>query len=350
MSPAPPRSGTPPEASGERLAAGRFAPSPTGDLHLGSALALVASWASVRTKGGRFVWRVEDLDGPRTVPGSAERQMEDARWLGLDWDEGPDPASGEDVGPHGPYWQSRRSALYDAALADLAARGLLFPCRRSRKDLQSLASAPHGAASGASAGLPPYPRRWRPADLAPEWFDDLGPRPDCALRFRVDGAPVTFEDRVVGRVTEDVQRAVGDVVLKRRDGVFAYQLAVVVDDLAMGVTEVVRGMDLLDSTPRQILLLQALGGAVPTYAHVPLLVNGSGEKLSKRDGAVSLREIRDAGASPEAVLGWLAWALGQIPEPRPLAPEALAQDWQWGAVRPDPVAVPRTLSRTLSHR
>ncbi len=334
---------------------GRFAPSPTGDLHLGSALALVASWASVRARGGRFVWRVEDLDGPRTVPGSAQRQMEDAQWLGLDWDEGPDPASGADRGPHAPYRQSERGALYDAALATLAARGLLFPCRRSRRDLQALASAPHGAvpsgasgARGSAAGLPPYPRRWRPESLAPGWLQALGPRPDCALRFRVDAEPVAFEDRVVGRVTEDVAEAVGDVVLKRRDGVFAYQLAVVVDDVAMGVNEVVRGMDLLDSTPRQILLTRALGGTVPAYAHVPLLVNASGEKLSKRDGAVSMREIRDAGVSPEAVLGWLAWALGQLPEPRPLAPEALARGWRWGVVRSDSVAVPADLASVLA--
>ncbi|MEL6615162.1 MAG: glutamate--tRNA ligase family protein, partial [Bacteroidota bacterium] len=267
----------------------------------------------------------------------------------LDWDEGPDPtdlasgARGRALGPHAPYWQSERGALYERALADLAARGHLFPCHRSRKDLRALATAPHG-----SGGLPPYPRRWRPADLEPGWFGALGERPDCALRFRVDGAPVSFTDRVVGPVAEDVTEAVGDIVLKRRDGVYAYQLAVVVDDLAMGVTEVVRGMDLLHSTARQILLVRALGGRVPTYAHVPLLVGASGEKLSKRDGAVTIREIRDAGALPEALLGWLAWALGQTPEPRPLAPEAIAKAWQWAAVRPDPVEVPRDLDRTLA--
>lgn len=338
------------QASGEiGVPVGRFAPSPTGDLHLGSALALLAAWASIRASGGRFVWRIEDLDGPRAVPGSAVRQMEDALWLGLDWDEGPDPddvtsgARGRALGPHAPYWQSDRSAIYEAALADLAARGHLFPCRRSRKDLKALATAPHGA-----SGLPPYPRRWRPDDLAPGWFGALGPRPDCALRFRIDGDPVTFDDRVVGRVTEDVSEAVGDIVLKRRDGVYAYQLAVVVDDLAMGVTQVVRGMDLLDSTARQILLIRALGGRVPSYAHVPLLVNASGEKLSKRDGAVTLRDLRDVGAAPEAIVGWLAWALGQTPEPGPLAPEAVAQGWQWEAVRPDPVRVPRDLGAVWS--
>ena len=333
---------------------GRFAPSPTGDLHLGSALALLAAWASVRACGGRLVWRVEDLDGPRVVEGAAERQMEAARWLGLDWDEGPlaerlaprtgeqqvaaPEASGGDRGPHAPYRQSRRSARYEAALAALAAGGRLFPCRRSRRDLRALATAPHGPDAG-GLGLPPYPARWRPVELAPDWYGALGKRPDCALRFRVDEGPVTFHDRVVGPVTEDVRETSGDVVLKRRDGVYAYQLAVVVDDLAMGVTEVVRGMDLLASTARQILLIRALGGRVPEYAHVPLLVGASGEKLSKRDGAPSLGALREAGVAPEAVVGWLAWALGQAPDPRPLAPEAVAGAWDWARVRPRPVPV-----------
>ena len=328
---------------------GRFAPSPTGDLHLGSALALLAAWASVRRRGGRFVWRVEDLDGPRAVPGSAARQMASARWLGMDWDEGPDPhgglprlAGGADRGPDAPYRQSERGALYDAALQTLADAGRLFPCRRSRRDLRALASAPHGAAAG-GAGLPPYPAAWRPAALAPGWYAALGPRPDCALRFRVADGVVAFDDRVVGRVAQSVAAEVGDVVLRRRDGVTAYQLAVVVDDLAMGVTEVVRGMDLLDSTPRQIQLIRALGGVPPAYAHVPLLVGADGGKLSKRDGALSIPELRDAGARPEAVVGWLARALGQAPRGGPAAPctaAEVAARWDWAAVRPAPIRVP----------
>lgn len=317
---------------------GRFAPSPTGDLHLGSTLALLAAWASARSAGGTFVWRVEDLDGPRAVAGSAERQMADARWLGLDWDHGPGVG-----GPGAPYNQSERFPLYDEALRRLADAGRLFPCRRSRKDLLALATAPHGA-----SGLPPYPARWRPAGLPPGWFDALGPNPECALRFRVDDEPVTFEDRVVGSVTEDVRKTTGDVVLKRRDGVFAYQLAVVVDDLAMDVTEVVRGMDLLDSTARQILLVRALGGTVPAYAHVPLLVNTEGEKLSKRDGAVMIRDLRSLGVSPEALVGWLAHALGQHPHPARLGPEAVVAAWDWTRVRPEPVVVPSDLPARLA--
>ena len=319
-----------------RPPAGRFAPSPTGDLHVGSALAALAAWASVRGRGGRFVWRVEDLDGPRAVPGAAERQVEDARWLGLDWDEGPDVG-----GPHAPYRQSERGDHYDAALARLAGAGRLFPCRLSRSDLRDLATAPHDG-----PGLPPYPAALRPAPPADGWFDDADARADAALRFRVDDGPVAFDDRVAGRVEEDVRASTGDFVLRRRDGVTAYQLAVVVDDLAMGVTEVVRGRDLLGSTARQILLVRALGGVVPAYAHVPLLVGAGGEKLSKRDEALTVRSLREAGVAPEAIVGWLASALGQ-PGAGRRTPAEVAASFDWTRVRPEPVAVPADLASHL---
>ncbi len=278
---------------------GRYAPSPTGLLHLGNARTALAAWLSVRAQGGVFVWRLEDLDGPRTVPGAADAARRDLAWLGLSWDEGPDAATGVEHGPHAPYHQSARSAPYDAALRHLAATGRLFPCRRSRRDLAGLASAPHGA-----DGLPPYPRAWRPDALPDGWLDAA---PDAALRFRVADGTTCFDDRVQGRVCEAVAEAVGDVVLRRRDGFYAYQLAVVVDDLAMGITEVVRGADLLGSTARQIQLAEALGGAAPAYAHVGLVVNAAGEKLSKRDAPLGLSALREAGVAPEAVVGWLGW-------------------------------------------
>ncbi|HEX8385916.1 MAG TPA: tRNA glutamyl-Q(34) synthetase GluQRS, partial [Rubricoccaceae bacterium] len=266
---------------------GRFAPSPTGDLHVGSALAALAAWASVRRAGGRFVLRVEDLDGPRVVPGATERQTDSLRRLGLDWDAGPDVG-----GPDGPYRQSERGPVYDAALRGLAAAGRLFACRRSRRDLAALATAPHGPDDG-----PPYPADWRTPPLTRDELDGLT---DAAVRFRVAPGLVRFHDRVQGDITENVAEAVGDVILRRRDGVVAYQLAVVVDDAAMGVTEVVRGADLLSSTARQIQLVEALGASVPAYAHVPLLVGPSGEKLSKRDGALGVPALLDAGVAPEA--------------------------------------------------
>ena len=327
-----PRSARPPAG----LPVGRFAPSPTGDLHVGSALAALAAWASVRHAGGRFVYRIEDLDGPRSVPGSPERQMDDVRWLGLDWDEGPEVG-----GPHEPYRQSERGDRYEAALAHLAEGDHLFPCRLSRKDLQELASAPHGA-----SGLPPYPPALRPTDLAPDWFGSLAADADSALRFRVPAGEVAFDDRVVGRVVEDVRQTVGDFVLRRRDGVYAYQLAVVVDDLAMGVTEVVRGMDLLDSTGRQILLIRALGGALPTYAHLPLLVDARGRKLSKRNEALTVRSLRAAGVAPEALVGWLAAALGQGPA-QPRTPAGVAAAFDVGRISGAPISVPDDLTGRL---
>ncbi|HYN20340.1 MAG TPA: tRNA glutamyl-Q(34) synthetase GluQRS, partial [Thermoanaerobaculia bacterium] len=261
---------------------GRYAPSPTGLIHVGNARTALAAWLSVRSRGGTFVWRLEDLDPPRVVPGMAEAAMEDLTWLGLDWDEGPDVG-----GPYAPYVQSQRSDLYEATLARLAAAGRLFPCRRSRKDLQAIASAPHGPLSSA-----PYPAAFRPESLDSDWFEK---RPDAALRFLVHDRAVEWTDRVYGRQSERVDQTVGDLVLKRRDGLYAYQLAVVVDDLLMGINEIVRGADLLDSTARQIQLIEALGGKPPTYTHVPLVVNAQGEKLSKQDAGHTLKSLREAG-------------------------------------------------------
>ena len=318
------------------MVTGRFAPSPTGDLHLGSALAALAAWASARSQRGRFLWRVEDLDGPRVVPGAADRQIEDARWLGLDWD-------GHVVR------QSDRGALYDDALRRLARAGRLFPCRVSRSDLKALASAPHGP------GLPPYPASLRPDGLAPGWFDDAAARADAALRFRVEPGVVRWDDGVLGPQEQDVAADVGDVVLRRRDGLTAYQLAVVVDDIAQGVTEVVRGQDLVGSTGRQIQIVQALGGAVPAYAHVPLVVAADGgtaagdgaRKLSKRDGALSVRELRQSGVSAEAVVGWLARALG-VGDGSPRTPAEVADAFSMARVPPDAVAAPTDLAGRLA--
>lgn len=298
---------------------GRYAPSPTGLIHVGNARTALAAWLSVRSRGGTFVWRLEDLDRPRVVPGLAALQMEDLAWLGIDWDEGPDAG-----GPYAPYEQSRRSALYEDALARLAAAGRLFPCRRSRKDLQSLASAPHGPEGGA-----PYPAAFRPQHLDPGWLESCA---DAALRFLVHGRPVVWHDRVFGEQVEQVDRTVGDFVLKRRDGLYAYQLAVVVDDLAMGIDEVVRGADLLDSTARQVQLIEALGGTPPAYAHVPIVVNARHDKLSKRDQSLTLRSLREAGVHPEAVVGELAASLGIIERPDPCRPGDLLRDFAWEKV------------------
>ncbi len=304
---------------------GRFAPTPSGWLHLGNARTALAAWVSIRSQGGAFVWRLEDLDGPRTVPGMAAAAEEDLRWLGLDWDEGPEPVGG----PFSPYVQSQRAEFYEEALERLAAAGRLFPCRVSRADLANLATAPHGR-----EGLPPYPATLRPQQLEPGWFETMraSPNPDAALRFRVDPEPISFIDRIRGPVIERVDESVGDFVLKRRDGVYAYQLAVVVDDLAMGITEVVRGRDLLDSTARQIQLIEALGGRVPEYAHLPLVVNAQGEKLSKRDDGMRLRTLRDRGVAPETLVGEIGASLGLLDRPEPCRAEELVSVFGWEKV------------------
>jgi glutamyl-tRNA synthetase len=286
---------------------GRFAPSPTGDLHLGSAATALVAWCAARAAGGRLVLRVEDIDRPRVVAGAEARQLDDLRWLGFDWDEGPDVG-----GPHAPYRQSERSARYEDALARLAARDLLYYCDCSRAEIAAVASAPHAGEEG-----PRYPGTCRGHGMqARAWK-----RPPT-IRLRVPEGTVTIDDALQGRITQDVARDVGDFVLKRGDGIYAYQLACVVDDLAMGITEVVRGADLLGSTPRQVLLAELLGGPVPAFAHVPLVVATDGTRLAKRDGGVTLRERREAGATAAEIVSSLADLLGLA---NAASPAAIAQ-------------------------
>ncbi|HEX2059483.1 MAG TPA: tRNA glutamyl-Q(34) synthetase GluQRS [Thermoanaerobaculia bacterium] len=245
---------------------GRFAPSPTGPLHLGSLVAAVASWLSARAADGRWLVRMEDIDTPRVVPGSAEEILAALRRYGLEWD-------GEIV------WQSKRTALYEVALQRLRERNLVYDCACSRADLARAASAPLGAEAV-------YPGTCRNG-IAP------GKTPR-AIRFRAPDEVIAFDDRIRGRIEENVARTTGDFVVRRADGLFAYQLAVVVDDAEQGVTQVVRGADLLASTPRQIALQRALGYPTPEYAHVPLVVNPDGTKLGKRDGALPLPSLDEA--------------------------------------------------------
>ncbi len=267
---------------------GRFAPSPTGAAHLGTARTALLAWLRARQAGGRFVMRVEDLDGPRVVPGSSESILRDLRWLGLDWDEGPDVG-----GDFGPYLQSERFDRYAAALQMLKASGHVYPCTCSRKEIAAIASAPSDGEELAYPGTcregPSHPER------APSW------------RFRND-APTSFTDALFGEVHES---APSDFVVARADGVFSYQLAVVVDDRDMRITEVVRGHDLLSSTPRQLALFAALGAPAPTYLHVPLVLDEDGQRLGKRHGSRAIAALRDAGTAPEEVLGWMAASLHQ---------------------------------------
>ncbi len=276
---------------------GRFAPSPTGELHVGSLRTALFAWLQARAAGGTFVLRLEDLDRDRVRPGIAERQMEELRSLGLDWDEGPDVG-----GPCAPYVQSARVDRYEDALRRLEARGLVYPCYCSRTDVAA-ASAPHGAEG------PRYPGSCRELDAAARAArEGAGRRP--SYRFRVREGRLSFDDAILGRVEQDVAGEVGDFVVRRSDGIFAYQLAVVVDDVVMGMTDVVRGADLASSTPRQLLLYEALGAPPPRFAHVPLVLGPAGEKLSKRDGAVSLEALGREGVGPPDLLSEIAHLSG----------------------------------------
>jgi glutamyl-tRNA synthetase len=286
---------------------------------VGNARTALVAWLSVRSRGGTFVWRLEDLDPPRIVHGAADAACTDLAWLGIDWDE--DPAGG---GPFGPYVQSERSDVYEAALRMLHDAGRLFPCTLSRKEIASISSAPQAGEEEA-----PYPAAARPASLEPDWYDRLPERGGAALRFRVEDASVKFVDRVHGEVED---RVAGDFVLKRRDGLYAYQLAVAVDDWLMHVDEVVRGADLLGSTGRQIQLLEALGARRPVHAHVPMVLNAEGLKLSKRDGALTLASLRSSGVRSSQIVGYLAWTLGLLDRPAAATPRELLRVFAWSKI------------------
>ncbi len=298
---------------------GRFAPSPTGPLHLGNARTALLSWLAARAAGGTYVMRIEDLDRPRVRPGVEATLLDELRWLGLDWDEGPDAG-----GPAGPYRQSERLPRYAAALAALRDAGQAYPCFCSRAEIAAAAQAPHGPGDDG----PRYPGTCRTLSAA-EVARRSAARPP-AWRFRVPGGEVAFEDGIHGRCAFDVAAGAGDFVVARADGVPAYQLAVVVDDAAMGVTEVVRGDDLLPSTSRQLLLYAALGLPPPRFAHVPLVVGEDGERLAKRHGALSLGELRARGADPRAVAGLLAALSGLAPEGTRASPRELVAGFDLG--------------------
>jgi glutamyl-tRNA synthetase len=306
---------------------GRYAPSPTGALHLGNLRTALLAWLCARAEGGAFILRIEDLDLPRVRPGAAARLLEDLRWLGLDWDEGPDVG-----GPLGPYYQSQRGALYDAALGRLRARGALYPCYCTRAELARLASAPH---ADEHTGVR-YPGTCRQLTARERRAHEAsGRRP--AWRFRAPEPPITFHDAIAGAVSERVAANVGDFVVCRGDGVVAYQFAVVVDDALMGVTQVVRGRDLLSSTARQLALYDALGWPRPlAYAHVPLALDERGDRMAKRDAAHGLAHARAARIAPRRVVAVLAASCGLAPGGEQVAPADLLTGFSAERLAPEP--------------
>jgi glutamyl-tRNA synthetase len=276
----------------------RLAPSPTGALHLGNARTFLVNWMLARRNGWQIVLRIEDLDGPRVKRGADAQVIQDLRWLGIDWDQGP-------------IYQSQRASLYRAAVQQLLDCGLAYPCVCSRREAALAASAPH-AEDGSSV----YPGTCRDRFESVQAARAASGR-DPAIRFRVDHEPIEFDDGFAGAVRfDDVAVQLGDFVIAKADGTAAYQLAVVIDDSQASVTQVVRGDDLIDSTPRQMLLYRALGmqAAIPRYTHLPLVLGPDGRRLAKRHGDTRLSRYRELGVSPQRVLALLGRWCGIEPD------------------------------------
>ena len=289
----------------DNVVRGRFAPSPTGRMHLGNVFAALLSWLSAKSQGGKWLLRIEDIDPQRSHREYAELIMDDLRWLGLEWDEGP-------------YWQSERGDIYEHYLKVLADKGMTYPCYCTRADILAT-QAPHESDGrvvykGTCRNLPPDSRR--------------GP---AAIRMRVpeegEGI-VTFTDGHYGPQTVDLTSQCGDFIVRRKDGAWAYQLAVVVDDALMGVTEVVRGRDLLLSSPQQIYLAGQLGFRSPHFIHHPLLCNEAGQRLSKRDRSLDMAALRERYA-PEEIVGMLARAAGLQATDAPITAADLFPAFSW---------------------
>lgn len=289
---------------------GRLAPSPTGAIHLGIARSSLLAWLDARLHRGKLILRIEDIDRGRKLPGAAEGIARDLRWLGLDWDEGPGRP-----GPSGPFLQSEREADYAAAIAQLEAQARIYPCTCSRKEIAA-ASAPHGPGDDG----PRYPGSCRAGPTHPQRR--------AALRLRTEpGDRIRHQDLRLGPLDQDVHATVGDFILKRRDGLWAYQLAVTVDDLNQGVSCVLRGEDLASSTPRQLLLRRLLRRKAPPLAtlHLPLAFDREGRRMAKRIGSATVQAEREAGKRPEQLIAELGAQLGLCEADRPTRPEALLE-------------------------
>ena len=288
------------------LKKGRFAPSPTGRMHLGNVFCALLSWLSAKSKDGEWRLRIEDIDPDRSRRDFALQLMDDLQWLGLPWD-------GEVV------WQSQRGDIYEHYLKQLEDAGLTYPCYCTRADIMAT-QAPHE-----TDGRIVYAGTCRGKK-----FDEMVQNVPHAIRFIVPDEDITFQDGHYGEQCVNLAKHCGDYILRRKDGAWAYQLAVVVDDALMGITEVVRGRDLLLSTPQQLHLYCTLGFQEPTYFHHPLLINENGQRLCKRDKSLDLSVLREKHKNPDEIVGFLAFCAGILPSPTPLKPQDLLPlfDWQ----------------------
>ena len=305
------------------MTAGRYAPSPSGRMHLGNLMCCLLAWLSAKSKGGQVLLRIEDLDAVRCPRVYADAIQDDLAWLGLAAD-GPTPT----------VYQSERSEIYQQYYDILLKKGLIYPCFCSRSQLHA-ASAPHRSDgqvvyAGTCRGLSDAEVARRSLTRAP------------AFRVQVPDEEIAFTDGHVGRYAENLARDCGDFYLRRADGVFAYQLAVVVDDALMGVTEVVRGSDLLSSTPRQLWLYRELGLTAPQFYHLPLLLAPDGRRLSKRDGDQSLENLR-ARYTPQEIIGKLAYVCGLQDTPAPASPQELVPGFSWDKVPKQDILLPEGL-------
>ena len=296
---------------------GRFAPTPSGRLHLGNVLCAMLAYLSARSAGGRFLLRIEDVDIPRCPRSLAAACIEDLTWLGFDWDEPP-------------LYQSERGAVYQQHLDRLTAMGRVYPCFCTRAQLHA-AQAPN-----LGDHEPVYPGTC--AHLTPEEIAARSMMRSPALRLRVPQETVAFTDGHYGPFAEQLARDCGDYIIRRSDGLWGYQLAVVVDDALTGVTQVVRGRDILFSTPRQIELFRALGYDIPQFFHIPLLTDSAGRRLAKRDRDLDLTALAKRH-TPQEILGMLAFACGLQEEPRPMRLEALLPLFDWAKVKTEDVRV-----------
>ena len=305
------------------MTAGRYAPSPSGRMHLGNLMCCLLAWLSAKSKGGQVLLRIEDLDAVRCPRVYADAIQDDLAWLGLAAD-GPTPT----------VYQSERSEIYQQYYDILLKKGLIYPCFCSRSQLHA-ASAPHR-----SDGQVVYAGTCRGLSDAEVARRNLTRAP--AFRVQVPDEEIAFTDGHLGRYAENLARDCGDFYLRRADGVFAYQLAVVVDDALMGVTEVVRGSDLLSSTPRQLWLYRELGLTAPQFYHLPLLLAPDGRRLSKRDGDQSLENLR-ARYTPQEIIGKLAYVCGLQDTPAPASPQELVPGFSWDKVPKQDILLPEGL-------
>ena len=301
---------------------GRFAPSPSGYMHMGNLLSALLAWLDCRSLGGALLFRMEDLDPARSRDEYRRALGEDLRWLGLDWDYGwPEPS----------YAQSQRTALYEEAFHALEARGLVYPCWCSRAERLAAAAAPHPGEAEFDSGC-----RCAHLSAKERLARELsGRRP--AWKLRCPDRTVRVDDGHYGPVVQNLARDAGDFIIRRADGVFAYQLAVSVDDMRMSVTRVVRGRDLLSSAPRQKWLIETLGGTAPSYCHAPLLTDGAG-KLSKRLGSLSTQVLRRE-TTPEALTGRLACLCGLAETDAPVTPRALISGFSWEKIQKEDIVI-----------